>query len=100
MVLTGDTVAPSQAIEFNQSVWESADGEGQSLYTSLKVPTTYASGNPIKLKIEAYSPGTSNTWLLQTVTSLIRKGVDAAGSTSNQRTSTEHGCYKYGSKLK
>jgi hypothetical protein len=74
--------------EFDQKIWKFADGGGQKLYALYKVPSNYGVGKQIQLKLGAYSPSSSNTWLLKTTASLIRKNTDAAGSTTNQRVST------------
>ena len=63
-------------------------GQTQSLICAIKVPNGYSSGTPIKLIGEFYSPDSSGTILLRTVSTLIRQGTDAITSTTNQRTST------------
>jgi hypothetical protein len=60
----------------------------QQLSCIVKVPSTYIAGFPITMNVSAYSPGTSNKWNLQAVTTLIRGGTDALTSTTNQNTST------------
>lgn len=61
---------------------------GQALYTLIKVPSTYVTGNPIALKGHWYSAGSSGNVLFSTVATLIRSGTDVVTSTTNQRTST------------
>jgi hypothetical protein len=60
----------------------------QFLYTIIKVPTSYVAGNPIKLKMDFYSPDSSGTALMQTVSTLVRQGIDTISSVANQRLST------------
>lgn len=86
--LDSDANAAVEDLEFSQKIFRFASGLAQTVYGVVKVPTSYKAGKPIKIKIDLYSPGTSNTILLQAVASLIRKGTDAAGSTTNQRTTT------------
>jgi hypothetical protein len=54
----------------------------------VKVPNSYLSGRQIKLNLTAYSPSSSNEFLMRTTTTLIRKNNDAVTSTTNQRVST------------
>lgn len=61
---------------------------GQTLNCVVRVPSGYIAGNPVKLRLPFYDPDSSGTVLLQTVATLIRTGVDAVTSTTNQRTST------------
>ena len=75
-------------IEFDQKVFKFTPAGGQKIFATIKVPAGYAPGSPISMKAEIYSPSVVDTILLQSVSSLIRTGVDAAGSTTNQRTST------------
>lgn len=63
-------------------------GLGQAVYALVKVPASYIAGSPIKLYTEFYSDITSGNALIQSVATLIRQGVDAITSTTNQRTST------------
>lgn len=60
----------------------------QGLYALVKVPSSYISGSPIRLYSEFYSADAAGTALIQTLTTLIRQGVDTVSSTTNQRTST------------
>lgn len=65
-----------------------ASAQSQELYALIKVPNSYTSGRQITMKLEFYSPDSSGTALLQTLTTLVRKTTDAISSTTNQRTST------------
>lgn len=83
-----DENAPSLATINRMQVYSFGQGQGQTIYTEYKVPTSYAIGRPITLKVNHYSADTSGTFLLQTVTTLIRNATDIVSSTTNQRTST------------
>lgn len=65
-----------------------SSGDSQSIYTVVKVPVSYKTGKPISLRLLIYSPDASGTYLIQSVSTLIRTGTDAFSSTTNQRTST------------
>lgn len=69
-------------------IYRFQSGLSQALYASIKVPTTYVAGNPIKLKTEFYSADSSGTALIQTLSTLIRQGTDPVSFVTNQRTST------------
>jgi hypothetical protein len=60
----------------------------QVLNCAIKVPSGYVAGSPIKLLMPFYDPDSSGRILFQTIATLIRTGVDAITSTTNQRTST------------
>jgi len=83
--------APTPDIENLARIYLFQASLGQTLYTVVKVPSSYVSGSPIKLRMPFYSNDTSGTALLQTVATLIRSGTDAVTSTTNQRTSTNSG---------
>lgn len=83
-----DGQAPLKAEEFSEEVYEFASGITQQLRGTLKVPTSYAAGNPIKVKFSEYSPDTSGTNVIVCTTDLIRKATDAVSSTTNASTST------------
>lgn len=61
---------------------------GQSLYTALRVPSSFSAGTQILLNILVYSADTSGDILIQSVATLIRPETDQITSTTNQRTST------------
>lgn len=82
------TNAPTPSIDNNNQVYAFQSGLGQVLYALIKVPSSYAVGKPIKLKLDFYSPDSSGTALIQSVATLIRQGTDTMSSTANQRTST------------
>jgi hypothetical protein len=80
--------APVKEVENNAAVYKFLAGASQELYTEVHVPSTYTAGNPIALKIKAYSPDTSGNILLRAQATLIRAEVDDIASTTNQRTTT------------
>lgn len=80
--------SPEEAIENKYRVLKYADGITQKAYAEFKVPDSYNAGDQIKVRIGAYSPSSSNTFLLKAVATLIRKDTDAVTSTTNQRTTT------------
>lgn len=80
--------APAETIENNQKVFIFGAGLTEKIFSLVKVPDSYAAGLQIKMRILAYSPSTSNDFLLQSVTTLIRRNTDPTSSTTNQRTST------------
>jgi hypothetical protein len=83
-----DTSSAVAAVENHDRVYLFTPGAAQELYARIKVPSTYLAGSPIKLRTTFYSPDSSGTTLVQSVSTLIRTGTDAASSTTNQRTST------------
>lgn len=80
--------APIKTIENQQGVWLFSPAQTQKLFTVIKVPSGYSSGDPISLLISAYSSAVSSSFLLQSLATLIRNGTDGFNSTTNQRTST------------
>lgn len=83
-----DDLAPAPAIDNHMQIYNFQSGLGQGLYALVKVPNSYVAGKQIKMIMAFYSPDSSGTGLLSTVSTLIRPGTDTAGSTTNQRTST------------
>lgn len=86
------TNAPSPTIDNSSSgiplrTYLFQSGLGQSLYSAIKVPSSYA-GAQIFIKLEFFSPDSSGTALIQSVATLIRSGTDLISSTTNQRTSS------------
>lgn len=81
-------LAPISSFEYDELVWLFSQASSQAMTVWLRVPTTYLAGRQISLKISQYSPGTTNNYKLQSTATLVRKGVDAVTSTTNQRTST------------
>jgi len=80
--------SPVKSLKSNASVYTFVAGEAQELYTEIHIPSTYSTGNPIALKIKAYSAGTSGDILLRAQATLIRAETDDIASTTNQRTTT------------
>ncbi len=81
-------VSPIQEIEFDNSVYKFTLDGGQKLFAFLKVPESYMDSQ-IKIKTQAYSPdSTTATAKLRSVSTLIRKGLDAMTSVVNQHTHT------------
>ncbi len=64
------------------------DAGSQALYAMVRVPSSYVASRPVSLKIPVYSVESSGTFLIQSVSTLIRMGTDTFSSTTNQRTST------------
>lgn len=58
------------------------------LFCLIKVPSSYATGNQIKLKFEIVSDDTTGNGLIRTVSTLIRPGIESMSWTGNQRVST------------
>lgn len=81
-------LSPLSGINNNILTYQYQATLGQSLYASIRIPSTYVAGNPITLRSLFYSADTSGNVLMQTVSTLIRTGTDAVSSTTNQRTST------------
>jgi len=82
-------LAPIQTYDaVNNRVYLFGSGLGQTLVVAIKVPNTYGGGQQIKIIIPFYSPDVTGTALVQSVSTLIKNGVDAITSVTNQRTST------------
>lgn len=82
--------APTSAIGLtnNIEIYLYDAGIFQVLWTTIKVPASYAPGSPISLRTFVYSADSTGNLLFQTVSTLIRSGIDQFNSTTNQRTST------------
>jgi hypothetical protein len=80
--------SPIKTIENGVGVYAYEATLGQTLFTALRVPSSYVSGTQIFLKVLIYSSDNTGNVLLQSVSTLIRPAVDAITSTTNQRTST------------
>lgn len=80
--------SPTPVVENGFQLYTFALGVPQALYAAIRVPSGYTAGQQIKLRTLFYSPDSSGTALMQTITTLIRTGTDAITSTTNQRTST------------
>lgn len=81
-------LSPLPSIENNIQVYEFQDDDTQYLYACVKVPASLTSPQQVKLKLNFYSSATSGTILIKTLSTLIRVGVDAISSTTNQYAST------------
>ncbi len=81
-------LAPVSSLQSNFLCYEFDDAVDSYLYTALRVPSSYAAGSPISLNMVAHCAGSADTFLLQTLATLVRTGVDAISSTTNQYTST------------
>jgi len=81
-------ISPVKNFEFDFESFLFSQGLGQSKGFICHVPASYISGTPIKLKLNQYSSGTSNNFRTQSVATLVRKGIDAVNSSSNQYSST------------
>jgi hypothetical protein len=60
----------------------------QNLLAAIKVPNTYGGGQQVKLVISAAAGDSVGNYLIRSVATLIRQGVDVITSVANQRTST------------
>lgn len=81
-------LSPLALVDGNENIYSFETGLAQELYASVKVPQNYAAGTQIFLYVSAYSVSSSNTILLQSIATLIKKDADSFQSTTNQRTST------------
>jgi len=83
-----DTDAPIE--EYEQGIQKHFFSEqeigNQKLYFTLNVPSGYTAGNQISVYLKVHTAATSNDYNMQVVTTLIRDGVDAITSTTNQNT--------------
>lgn len=80
--------APTPTTEYGVFSYGFTQSLSQSINGYFQVPSTFSPRNPIKLSHRFYSPSTSGTVLLQTLTTLVRSGTDAINSVTNQRLST------------
>lgn len=88
LIWVEDANAPIATVENKILVYQYQSALAQSVYAVVKVPNSYVAGAQIKLRTFWYSNDTSGTALIQSVSTLIRAGVDLITSTTNQRTST------------
>lgn len=77
----GDAVEGS---EFDEKVWQFAEGASQTLDLYIKVPQGYLAGRQIKAFLGFYSPSASDDYKMQLTSSLVRRNVDAINSNANQ----------------
>lgn len=88
LIWVEDDNAPLSSILNRSRVYSYSQGLAQQLFASVKVPSTYVIGSAIKLYTVFYSPDSSGTALMSTLSTLIRTGTDLITSTTNQRVST------------
>lgn len=72
--------------EFFEKVLQFTQDDTQKMTLYVKVPQSYSINSQISMFIGLYSPDITNEVLMQIVTSLVRKGVDAIDSSANQNT--------------
>jgi hypothetical protein len=80
--------APVKTFENEIEVYEFEPAQSQALYLSIRVPSTYAAGSPINLRLLWTCAATSGDALINAVATLIRSETDEITSTTNQRTTT------------
>lgn len=88
ITLIEDTDAPESVILAGRRYYKLVSGLTQYLYASVRVPSTYIAGSPIKMRVRGFARALTDTILLQSLATLNRTGTDAITSTTNQRTST------------
>jgi hypothetical protein len=88
LVWIEDANAPIATVENKIRVYQFQSALAQTIHAVVKVPDSYVAGSQILLRTFWYSNDTSGTALIQSISTLIRAGVDAITSTANQRTST------------
>lgn len=88
VVWTADSgAAPLQETKYNNKCWVFEDGLTQTLYTTVRVPSSYISGTQVFLKLNHFHEAASATQLLSAVTTLIESG-DAFDDVTDQYSST------------
>ncbi len=75
-----------EAVEFEEKVFQFAEGDAAELDLYVKVPQGYLAGRQVQMFLGFYSPSNSDEFKMQAVTTLIRKNQDAIDSTANQET--------------
>ncbi len=80
--------APSLEDFFGLEVYYFIAGLAQEIYTTVRVPTSYVTGNPVKVKLLCLSSDVSGDLLFRAESTLIRPVTDAWDSTTNKRTTT------------
>lgn len=81
--------APLAVEEYGENVYQFESGSANKLRVWMKVPTSYVTGNQIRMRLAYYNNDISGTNLFQTVAYLVRKSVDAVSAYStNFRSST------------
>lgn len=76
--------SPTPSIEYSTDIYTFQAGLGQQLFTTIQVPNGYTAGSQIFLQLGIYSSGTSGDLTFKTTATLVRSGVDALSSTTNQ----------------
>jgi hypothetical protein len=84
---TGDA-PPVRESQDGELIYSYEPGQDNRLVAYLKVPDGHLSGSQLNMKLGYFTPSTANNVLWRTTTTLIRKGVDAISSTTNQHIST------------
>lgn len=77
-------VGPVESSEYDEKVWLYQLGAGQKLILWFKVPEGYSAGTQVKARLGFYSPATTNNFKIRLTATLVRSGVDAVTSTTNQ----------------
>jgi len=77
-------VGPIESNEYDEKVWLYQAGAGQKLVLWFKVPEGYSAGTQIKARLGFYSPAITNNFKIRLTATLIRSGLDAITSTTNQ----------------
>jgi len=88
LVWVDGATGPTIVFQFATKTYGFASGESQTELCLIQVPSGYTAGKQIKMRTKFYSPDSSGTALLQSISTLVRTGTDAISSTTNQRTST------------
>lgn len=83
-----DADSPTPGVEYGVLHYAYGAGLTQKLKTSITVPSSYSAGDPVTLKVPAYSSDTTGDLKMLLLTLRIRPGVDAIYSTSNLHAST------------
>lgn len=79
--------SPVEAYDYNEKVFQFEMSALQALELWVKAPGSYIAGSPITMKLSHYSPGATNNFKFRTTATLIKKGVDAITSVTNQHAS-------------
>lgn len=84
-----DENAPTRSFRDGVQTYSFGAGLGQKLFGLMYVPSTYSAGGPISLRMTAFTASTANSFLMQTVATLVDVSAgDPITTTTNQRTST------------
>lgn len=80
--------APTPDFEYDERIWKFEQGALQALTLWVKVPSSYLAGSPISLKLNHYSPSSTLNYKFLSTATLVRKGIDAITTSTNQRVSS------------